>query len=49
MLDRWRKRAERHGLDGIHPRRQRARPGRPLQLSAETERVILSAAVSAAT
>jgi len=49
LFYRWRKRAERHGLDSIHPRRQRARPGRPVQLPAETERVILSVAVSAAT
>ena len=27
---RWRKRLERYGVDGVHPRRQRGRPGRPV-------------------
>jgi len=40
---------ERYGQDGVHPRRHRARPGRPVQLTPETERLLLSVAVSAAT
>jgi transposase-like protein len=27
---RWRKRLERYGVDGVHPRRQRSRAGRPV-------------------
>ena len=27
---RWRKRLEWYGVDGVHPRRQRGRPGRPV-------------------
>src|SRR5258705_13346492 len=49
LFYRWRQRLERYGQDGVHPRRHRARPGRPVQLAAETERLLLSVAVSAAT
>jgi len=49
LFYRWQKRLERYGLDGVHPRRQRARAGRPVQLDPETERLLLSVAVSAAT
>ena len=49
LFYRWQKRLERYGLDGVHPRRQRARAGRPVQLAPETERLLLSVAVSAAT
>src|SRR5258707_6226111 len=49
LFYRWRRRLERYGQDGVHPRRHRARPGRPVQLAPETERVLLSVAVSAAT
>lgn len=49
MFYRWRRRQERYGADGVHPRRHRARPGRPAQLPPETERLLLSVAVSAAT
>jgi transposase InsO family protein len=49
LFYRWRKRLDRYGLDGVHPRRHRARPGRPVQLAPETERLVLSVAVSAAT
>ena len=49
LFYRWRRRLERYGQDGVHPRRHRARPGRPVQLAAETERLLLSVAVSAAT
>src|SRR5262249_18958595 len=46
---RWRKRYERSGADGVRPRRQRGRPGRPAQALPEVERVVLSVAISAAT
>src|SRR6267142_2367384 len=49
LFYRWRQRVERYGLDGLHPRRHRARPGRPVELAPETERLVLSVAVSAAT
>ncbi len=49
LFYRWRKRLERYGPDGVHPRRHQARPGRPVQLAPETERLLLSVAVSAAT
>src|SRR5260370_9384929 len=49
LFYRWRERLERYGQDGVHPRRHRARPGRPVQLAPETERLLLSVAVSAAT
>jgi transposase len=49
LFYRWRQRLERYGQDGVHPRRHRARPGRPVQLAPETERLLPSVAVSAAT
>ena len=49
LLYRWRKRVERYGADGLHPRRRQARPGRPCQLSPQVERLILSVAVAQAT
>jgi transposase len=49
MFYRWQHRVECYGLDGIHPRRQYARPGRPVELAPETERLLVSVAVSAAT
>jgi transposase InsO family protein len=49
LFYRWQKRLERYGRDGVHPRRHRARPGRPVQLPPESERLLLSVAVSAAT
>src|SRR5260221_8627075 len=49
LFYRWRQRLERYGQDGGHPRRHRARPGRPVQLAPETERVVLSVAVGAPT
>src|SRR2546422_6241358 len=44
-----RKRCERYGVDGVHPRRQRARRGRPVQVPPEIERLVLSVAISTAT
>ena len=49
LFYRWRKRFERYGIDGVHPRRQRARHGRPVQVPAEVERLVLSVAISTAT
>mgnify|MGYP003575053499 CR=1 FL=1 len=49
LFYRWRKRFERYGVDGVHPRRQRARRGRPVQVPAEVERLVLSVAISTAT
>ena len=46
---RWRKRLERYGVDGVHPRRQRGRAGRPLATPPEVERLVLGIAISAAT
>jgi hypothetical protein len=34
---------------GVHPRRQRAQPGRPTSLSPEVERLVLGVAISMAT
>jgi transposase InsO family protein len=49
LFYRWRARLERYGIDGVHPRRQRARRGRPVQVPAEVERLVLSVAISTAT
>src|SRR5574338_1009388 len=49
LFYRWRQRLERYGPDGVHPRRHQARAGRPVQLPPETERLLLSVAVSAVT
>ena len=49
LFYRWRQRLERYGPDGVHPRRHKGRAGRPVQLPPETERLLLSVAVSAAT
>ena len=36
---RWRNRLERYGVDGVHPRRQRAQAGRPVATAPEVERL----------
>src|SRR6266404_9872268 len=46
---RWRQRLERYGVDGVHPRRQRARAGRPVATAPDVERLVLGIAISAAT
>ncbi len=46
---RWRQRLERYGIDGVHPRRQGARAGRPVATAPEVERLVLGIAISAAT
>jgi len=43
LFYRWQQRLERYGLDGVHPRRHRARPGRrPVELAPEAERLLLT-------
>jgi transposase len=46
LFYRWRQRFERYGPDGLHPRRRQARAGRPAQLSAVQERLVLSVALA---
>jgi transposase-like protein len=48
LFYRWRKRLERYGVDGVHPRR-RGRAGRPVATPPEVERLALGIAISAAT
>ena len=38
---RWRKRFERYGADGLHPRRHRARRGRPPEVPPHVERLVV--------
>src|SRR5262250_1976565 len=49
LFYRWRNRLERYGVEGVHPRRQRAHAGRPVALAPEVERLVLGIAISAAT
>jgi transposase len=49
LFYRWRHRLERYGVDGVHPRRQRSRAGRPVATPPEVERLVLGIAISAAT
>src|SRR5678816_1747435 len=49
LFYRWRKRLERYGVDGVHPRRQGGRAGRPVAAAPEVERLVLGIAISAAT
>lgn len=46
---RWRKRLERYGVDGVHPRRPRTQVGRPVATAPEVERLVLGIAISTAT
>jgi len=43
---RWRKRFTRYGIDGLHPRRTAAHPGRPVQLDTIKERRIVAMALT---
>jgi transposase len=43
---RWRKRFERYGPDGLHPRRHQPRPGRPRQIALHVERLIMGVALA---
>ena len=49
LFYRWRTRLERYGVDGVHPRRQRGRAGRPVATPPEVERLVLGIAISTAT
>jgi transposase InsO family protein len=49
LFYRWEKRLARYGVDGLHPKRQHARPGPPPQLSPQAERQILAVAIAQAT
>jgi transposase InsO family protein len=43
---RFKKRHERYGADGLHPKRTRGRPGRPPQLAAHEERAVIALALA---
>jgi transposase len=49
LFYRGRQRLERDGVDGVHPRRQGGRAGRPVATPPEVERLVLGIAISAAT
>jgi transposase InsO family protein len=49
LFYRWQHRLSRYGLDGLHPRRLRARPGPAPQLPPQTERRLLAVAIAEAT
>lgn len=49
LFYRWQERLARYGVDGLHPRRQRARPGPAPQLTPQAERQILAVAIAEAT
>jgi transposase InsO family protein len=46
LFYRWQRRLERYGVEGLHPRRQHARPGRPPQVPRHVERLVLAAALA---
>jgi len=43
---RWRKRYDRYGADGLHPKRTGGRPGRPPQTTVEQERSVVGMALA---
>ena len=49
LFYRWQHRLSRYGVDGSHPRRLRARPGRLPQLPPQVERRLLAVAIAEAT
>jgi transposase len=49
LFYRWQHRLSRYGVDGLHPRRRKARPGPPPQLSPAIERRLLAVAIAEAT
>ena len=49
LFYRWQKRLSRYGVDGLHPRRQQARPGPLPHLPPHAERQILALAIAEAT
>jgi transposase InsO family protein len=46
LFYRWRKRHERYGADGVHPRRMRAARGRPSCVAPHDERQVLALAIA---
>ncbi len=46
LFYRWRRRFERYGRDGLHPRRRQARPGRPPQVPPHVERLVVGHALA---
>ena len=46
LFYRLRRRLEQYGPDGVHPKRQAARPGRPSAVPVQTERRVLALAVA---
>ena len=46
LFYRLRQRLEQYGPDGVHPKRGRARPGRPPSVSVQTERRVIALAVA---
>jgi transposase InsO family protein len=49
LFYRWQHRLSRYGVDGLHPRRWRARPGPAPQLLPQAERQLLAVAIAEAT
>jgi transposase InsO family protein len=49
LFYRWRRRLQRYGVDGIHPRRLRAQPGPAPQVAPAVERRLLAVAIAEAT
>src|SRR5260370_36019412 len=49
LFYRWRQRLQRYGVDGVHPRRLRARPGPAPQVAPAVERRLLAVAIAEAT
>jgi transposase len=49
LFYRWQHRLSRYGVDGLHPRRLKARPGRAPQLAPAVERRLLAVAIAEAT
>ena len=49
LFYRWQHRLSRYGVDGLHPRRVRARPGPSPQLAPHAERRLLAVAIAEAT
>jgi transposase len=46
LFYRLRQRLERYGPDGVHPKRRRARPGRPPTVAVQTERRVIALAIA---
>jgi transposase len=46
LLYRWKRRLERYGVEGLHPRRTVARRGRPSEVPAHVERTLIGVALA---